>query len=48
MKAQNRCFFNPMLPLLARLLVHGAFRDFRTIEGLLQIMLPEGEMLQLY
>ena len=40
--------FNPMLPLLARLLVHGAFRDFRTIEELLQIVLPEGEMLQLY
>jgi hypothetical protein len=37
-----------MLPFLARLLVHGAFRDYHTIEELLSIMPPEGEMLQLY
>ena len=40
--------FNPMLPFLARLLVHGAFRDYHTIEELLSILPPEDEMLQLY
>lgn len=40
--------FNPMLPFLARLLVHGAFRDYDTIEELLDIIPPEDEMLQLH
>lgn len=40
--------FNPMLPFLARLLAHGGFRDYCTIEELLSIVPPEGEMLQLY
>ena len=37
-----------MLPYLARLLVHGAFRDVRTMKELLSIVPPEGEMMQLY
>ncbi|KAF5965393.1 carbonic anhydrase 2 [Fusarium coicis] len=36
--------FNPMLPFLARILAHGAFRDYRTIDDLLAITPPEGEM----
>ncbi|RYP53371.1 hypothetical protein DL768_001616 [Monosporascus sp. mg162] len=37
--------FNPMLPFLARLLAYGAFRDYNTIDDLLTIVPPEGEML---
>lgn len=37
-----------MLPFLARLLVHQAFRDYDTVEELLSIVPPESEMLQLY
>ncbi|KAK5311125.1 hypothetical protein LTR93_011817 [Exophiala xenobiotica] len=40
--------FNPMLPFLARLLVHRAFRDYGTIEELLSIIPAEDEMLQLH
>lgn len=40
--------FNPILPFLARLIVHGAFRDYDTIEELLGILPPEDEMLQLH
>ncbi|EXJ88025.1 hypothetical protein A1O1_04952 [Capronia coronata CBS 617.96] len=40
--------FNPMLPFLARLLVHGAFRDYDTIEELFGIIPPDDEMLQLH
>ncbi|KAF5247033.1 hypothetical protein FAUST_885, partial [Fusarium austroamericanum] len=36
--------FNPMLPFLARLLAYRAFRDYQTIDDLLTIMPPEGEM----
>ncbi|EXK83429.1 hypothetical protein FOQG_12291 [Fusarium oxysporum f. sp. raphani 54005] len=36
--------FNPMLPFLARILAYGAFRDYRTIDDLLSITPPEGEM----
>lgn len=39
---------NPMLPFLARLVVHGAFRDYDTIEELLNIKPPDDEMLQLH
>jgi hypothetical protein len=34
-----------MLPFLARLLVYGASRDYYTVEDLLGITPPEGEML---
>lgn len=37
-----------MLPFLARLLVHGAFRDYTTVEELLRIKPPNDEMLQLH
>jgi hypothetical protein len=30
--------FNPLLPLLARLLAYGAFRDYPDIDDLLQVM----------
>jgi hypothetical protein len=43
-----RLYFNPILSLLARLLVHGAFRDYCSIEDILQVEPPEGEMQQLY
>ena len=36
--------FNPLLPFLARLLAHGAFRDYNTIDDLLRIVPREGEM----
>ncbi|KIW99556.1 uncharacterized protein Z518_11295 [Rhinocladiella mackenziei CBS 650.93] len=39
---------NPMLPFLARLVVHGAFRDYDTIKQLFRISPPEDEMLQLH
>lgn len=34
--------FNHMLPFLARLLVHRAFRDYNTVEELLSITPPRG------
>lgn len=34
-----------MLPFLARLLAYSAFRDYDTVEDLLQIVPPAGEML---
>jgi len=39
--------FNPMLPFLARLLAHKAFRDYKTIDELLKIVPREDEMLVL-
>lgn len=37
-------YFNPMLLFLARLLAYRAFQDYKTINNLLAIMLPEGKM----
>ncbi|KAK3364947.1 hypothetical protein B0T24DRAFT_598267 [Lasiosphaeria ovina] len=39
--------FNPMLPFLARLLAHGAFRDYDSIHDLLNMVPREDEMLVL-